>query len=61
MDNLVVMEVVLFLFGFVYGFVCGNDKMNPILRALCGGIFFALFFVSVPLTLLLDVWDRNKS
>ena len=55
LDTLIIsFEMTLFIVGFLYGLFAGNDKMNMLVRAFCGGLFFATFYISIPLTLIYE-------
>ncbi len=58
--SVVMIEIELFLFGFVYGLVRGNMKTHWLGRSLFSGAFFALLYIAIP-ALYIQGWvDRRQ-
>ena len=49
-EELLYFEGVLFLWGFFYGMLLGKRETNILLRSWAAGLFFALWFLSIPIT-----------
>lgn len=58
---MVAIFITLFVGGFAYGLVTGNKKMFWLIRSLLAGVFFSLFFVTIPLLIVLKKIQDKKS
>jgi hypothetical protein len=60
MNYFIIITVDLFIFGFLYGLLCGNDRMHWLVRSLAGGTFFAFFYIAIPVVYLQEYLERRK-
>lgn len=54
LNVLLLISAELFVFGFAYGILRGRDDLHWIIRGFGVGLIFALWFITIPLMLILD-------
>ena len=59
LEMVVAMEITVFVLGCLIGLMTGREDLHPAVRCLWAGVFYALWFVTIPMMIIDNRRGRN--